>query len=327
MSTLLVEGTRGGGQYRIDSAVEIQNLSQLPLLHLPKQVSQPPFSIFSTCTLCSFREQRVSSLQSKGRRTNQDMSTEGASCRNLTSTQVSVCNTNEKQAGSAITWCSDECFYSIKCCQYYSESVELVQPPANNNDNPPRPDYDTTYDVVSEQQQRPGSYHLLGSQVHASSNKKQSHPPPPPSSPATSRVGVGIGFALVVIAIGAVIVWKRDSDKNVSTIGDSSKTATNDICNTHKSHTHKSPIRRDEQTQTNPRVMRRGRSSNGRRRRSSNNNSSSSEVPHRETKEENRTIYDSDDSLDIDFVINRRMSIDPVNSDSDSEFSVKSMSI
>ncbi|KAL7498255.1 hypothetical protein ACHAWT_006187, partial [Skeletonema menzelii] len=152
-------------------------------------------------------------------------------------------------------------------------------------------------------------------------------PPPPPSRPATSRVGVGIGFALVVIAIGAVIVWKRDSDKNVSTIGDSSKTATNDICNTHKSHTHKSPIRRDEQTQTNPRVMRRGRSSNGRRRRSSNNNSSSSEVPHRETKEENRTIYDSDDSLDIDFVINRRMSIDPVNSDSDSEFSVKSMSI
>ena len=44
-------------------------------------------------------------------------------------------------------------------------------------------------------------------------------------------------------------------------------------------------------------------------------------------KKENRTIYDSDDSLDNDFVINRRMSIDPVNSDSDSEFSVGDISI
>ena len=251
------------------------------------------------------------------------MATDGASCRNVTSTQASVCNAGENQAGSAITWCTDaSCFYSISCCKNVGGSG---QPPANNNDNtiPPRPD--TTFE--SDQQQSPGKSQLLGSQkMHTSTYNQPSPTTRDPNTTSTSRVGAGIGFAFVVIAIGAMIVWKRGNDKSVSR-----QTAADTASSSHKSSTQNvGPIRREKKDpdgKKNPRVTRRGSSSNERRRRRS-NSSNNSAIPQKEMKKkENRTIYDSDSSLDNDFVINRRMSIDPVNSDSDSEFSVGDISI
>ena len=256
------------------------------------------------------------------------MATDAASCRNVTSTQVSVCNAGENQAGPAITWCSDaSCFYSIKCCKNVGGSD---QPPANNNNNavPPRPD--TTF--ASEQQQSPGKSQLLGSQkMHTSTYNQPSPTTRDTNTTSTSRVGAGIGFAFVVIAIGAVIVWKRGNDKSVSRAGgESRKNSADTGSSSHKKSKHNSQVRREKKDpdgKKNPRVTRRGSSSNERRRRTS-NSSNNSAIHQKETKKkENRTIYDSDSSLDNDFVINRRMSIDPVNSDSDSEFSVGDISI
>eukprot|EP00984_Skeletonema_dohrnii_P007452 scaffold2701_cov137-Skeletonema_dohrnii-CCMP3373.AAC.11 len=242
------------------------------------------------------------------------MATEGTICRNVTSTQVAICNVDENEAGLPITWCSDSCFYSIICCRYAESSQPVIENEPPLNDIPQRPDTS-----VTENEQSQGSYTLLGtgsavnnqaSQVDATDNN-QSYLPPSPAPTSSSKVGVGIGFALVAIAIGAVLIWKRDGDKNDTTTGDSSKTGANIASNTHNS-----PSRRDAK---DSRIRRESSSSN--RRRSSNGSTGT----HKKRKE-NRTIYDSDGSLDSDFIINtRRMRIDPINSDSDSEFSAGSI--
>ena len=91
---------------------------------------------------------------------------------------------------------------------------------------PPRPD--TTF--ASNQQQSPGKSQLLGSQkMHTTTHNQPSSTTRDLNTTSTSRVGAGIGFAFVVIAIGAVIVWKRGSDKNVSRNSDLKKTAA-DTC-------------------------------------------------------------------------------------------------
>ena len=241
------------------------------------------------------------------------MATEGTICRNVTSTQVAICNDDENEAGLPVTWCSDggensvSCFYSIICCRYAESKEPAIENEPPLNDIPQRPDTS-----VPENEQSQESYTLLGtgsavnnqaSQVDATNNNQSSAPT------SSSKAGVGIGFALAAIAIGAVLIWKRDGDKNDTTTGDSRKTGANIASNTHNS-----PSRRDAKDST----IRRESSSN--RRRSSND----SARPHKERKE-NRTIYDSDGSLDSDFIISTRMRIDPINSDSDSEFSAGSV--
>jgi len=240
------------------------------------------------------------------------MATEGTICRNVTSTQVAICNDDENEASLPVTWCSDSCFYSIICCRYAESKEPVIENEPPLNDIPQRPDTS-----VPENEQTQGSYTLLGtgsavnnqaSQVDTTNNN-QPYPPPSPAPQRSLRVGAGIGFALVAIAIGAVLIWKRDGDKNDTTTGDSSKTGANIASNTHNS-----PSRRDAKDSR----IRRESSSN--RRRSGNGSTGT----HKKRKE-NRTIYDSDDSLNSDFIINTRMRIDPINSDSDSEFSAGSI--
>mmetsp|Transcript_21810 Transcript_21810/g.31226 ORF Transcript_21810/g.31226 Transcript_21810/m.31226 type:complete len:201 (+) Transcript_21810:165-767(+) len=165
-------------------------------------------------------------------------------------------------------------------------------------EGPPRPD--TTY--VEEQPN--GSYHLVGtgavvnnraSQVDAS-NSNPSYRSPSPSLHVSSKVGAGLGFACVAIIIGAVLIWKRNSSIRANIA----------------SNSHIGSTRRNER---NERRRRRGSSSkrkigtigNGR--------------PHKDRKE-NRTIYDSDSSIDSAFEINKRMKIDPVSSDPDFAFEI-----
>ena len=159
---------------------------------------------------------------------------------------------------------------------------------------------------MSQSKEQPeGSYHLVGtgavvnnraSQVDASNNN--SYPPPSPSPNIPSRVGAGIGFAFVAIAIGAVLVWKRYSSSSI--IG--TKVSNN---------THIGSVKRNEK---DPRIRRGG----GKNRKTGTNGSGGP----RKDMNENRTIYDSDCSLDSDFDINRRMRIDPINSDSASAFEI-----
>ena len=75
-------------------------------------------------------------LPAKKNRKKQNGSTDAASCGNVTSVQVSVCNAGENQAGSAITWCSDAscmCFYSIIVVKML-QVVISDQPSDANND-------------------------------------------------------------------------------------------------------------------------------------------------------------------------------------------------
>ena len=265
------------------------------------------------------------------------MANEGEICRNVTSTQVDECNDDENQSGSPLTWCADDgnnitsCFYSIYCCRYVPIAVENQPPPVNNI--PPRPD--TSVQPANEQTQGSNNNNNLfgttggvavnnqGSQLLTSygnndaTHNEQSYHPPSPAPSGPSGAGVGIGFALVAIAIAAVILWKRDSDKEIKS-DISSKTG---IIMNNTSTSRNSPTRGEK----NPRIRR----DNSSRRRSSNESvgsrrsSNGSVRSHKERKK--RTIYDSDDSLDSDFKVNRRMSIDPINSDSNDEFSVKSI--
>ncbi len=193
-------------------------------------------------------------------------------------------------------------------------------------EGPLRPD--TTY--VSEQEQPNGSYNSVGteavvnnraSQVYASDTYPSDHSPSP-SANVSSKVGAGLGFAFVAIIIGAVLIWKRNS--KISTY-------TNSASNAHIGST-----RRHEKEYKRRRGL--DRSSSSKRKIDTTGSGRS-----HKNKKENRTIYDSDSSIDSAFEINkrmkrdhndsdpefaldmstriRRMKIDPVNSDSDSESS------
>lgn len=183
-------------------------------------------------------------------------------------------------------------------------------------ERPSRPD---TTSYVTEPVGTGAVVNNRASQVDAS-NAYPSYYPPSRTSHVSSKVGAGLGFACVAIIIGAVLVWKRNS--KISTY-------TNTASNVRMGST-----RRNEQKEP-----RRRRGSSNKR----NIGTIGSGRAHKERKE-NRTIYDSDSSIDSAFEINkrmkiyptksdpdfafemsRRMKIDPVNSDSDSESSYASV--
>lgn len=254
-------------------------------------------------------------------------------CRNITSTGLATCDIDESQLGAAISWCVDNkvdnstsCFYSINCCQYVESSppaaIEENEPPIQIIETSSRPT--TNNNVVTTAGNDEISI-LIGTSgtnvventVTSSGNnvgtfdEQTTHTPSP--APSKSRAGVGIGFAFVVIAIGVVMFWKKggsDATSNRTNNGQRIISPTRSVTTDH----------RTRRTSSNRR-----RSSNGsvdlnRSRSYSNHNGGTAR------QKKKRTIYDSDDdSLDSDFIVNTRMRTDPVESDSDSQFTVKSI--
>ena len=124
---------------------------------------------------------------------------------------------------------------------------------------------------------------------------------------------MGIGFAFVVVAIGVVMFWKKGGSEATSNTPNNGQRIISPTRSVTADH-------RTRRTSSNRR-----RSSNGSvesSRSYSNHNGGTASA----RQKKKRTIYDSDDdSLDSDFIVNPRMRTDPVESDSDSEFTVKSV--
>ena len=254
-------------------------------------------------------------------------------CRNITSTGLATCEIDESQSAAAVSWCVDNkvdnstsCFYSINCCRYVESSppaaIEEIEPPIQIIETPSRPV--TNNNVVTTAGNEESSIlvgtsgtNVVENTVTSSGNNvgtfdEQTTHTPSPTAPSKSRAGVGIGFAFVVIAIGVVMFWKK---------GGSDATSNRTNNNGQRIISPTRSVTTDHRT----------RRTSSNRRRSSNGSVESSRSYSNHNggtarQKKKRTIYDSDDdSLDSDFIVNTRMRTDPVESDSDSEFTVKSV--